>query len=151
MRMRNQRQGGSLAAKIHPVAGRIFARKLKEHQIEEINPAQGRILFVLWRQDGISINELAKRASLGKSTLTSMLDRLAARGLIQRTVQPEDRRSFIVTLTPKGRSLADRVNRQLTELEARIRSRISARDLSGFRAVMDAIEDAAGVARKKEE
>ena len=73
--MRHQRQGGFLIAKIHQVAGRIFTRKLKEHNIDEINPAQGRIMFVLWRHDGISINELAKRSSLGKSTLTSSVSR----------------------------------------------------------------------------
>ena len=105
MSMKRQRQGGFLIAKIHQVAGRIFARKLKEHGIDEINPAQGRIMFVLWREDGISINELAKRTSLKKSTLTSMLDRLEATGHLERVPSPGDRRQILIRRTEKDRSL----------------------------------------------
>jgi len=103
--MRHQRQGGFLIAKIHQVAGRIFTRMLKEHNIDEINPAQGRIMFVLWRHDGISINELAKRTSLGKSTLTSMLDRLEESGYLVRVPSTEDRRQILIKRTEKDRSL----------------------------------------------
>ena len=78
--MKKQRQGGFILSKIHQLSGRIFTRMLKDHGVNEINPAQGRILFVLWCHDGISINELAKETSLGKSTMTSMLDRLEQMG-----------------------------------------------------------------------
>jgi len=43
------RQGGFLIAKIHQTAGRVFARMLRERGIQ-INPGQGRILFVLWKK-----------------------------------------------------------------------------------------------------
>ena len=54
-KMREKRSGGYLIGKIHRISGRIFAKLMKENNIEEINPAQGRILFTLWKQDGISI------------------------------------------------------------------------------------------------
>jgi DNA-binding MarR family transcriptional regulator len=101
--MKDQREGGFLISKIHRLSGRIFAKKLKEHQIE-INPAQGRIMFVLWRDDGISINALAKRTSLGKSTLTSMLDRLEAAGYVRRVRSAQDRRSILIERTDKDRA-----------------------------------------------
>jgi DNA-binding MarR family transcriptional regulator len=107
MSMKRQRQGGFLIAKIHQVAGRIFARKLKEHGIDEINPAQGRIMFVLWREDGISINELAKRTALKKSTLTSMLDRLEATGHLERVPSRSDRRQILIKRTAKDIALED--------------------------------------------
>lgn len=94
-----------MIAKIHQAAGRIFAAKLKAYNISEINPAQGRILFVLWEQDGISINELAKRASLGKSTLTSMLDRLEDAGFVRRVPSPDDRRAILIERTQKDKDL----------------------------------------------
>ncbi|MFX0170901.1 MAG: MarR family winged helix-turn-helix transcriptional regulator [Candidatus Hodarchaeota archaeon] len=74
--METQRAGGYLIAKIYQISGRIFAKKLKKYGITEINPAQGRILFALWRNNGLSIVELSKETALSKSTLTSMLDRL---------------------------------------------------------------------------
>jgi DNA-binding MarR family transcriptional regulator len=102
--MQGQRQAGFLIAKIHHLAGRVFARKLKEHGIEEINPAQGRILFALWQGDGISIYELAKKTALSKSTLTSMLDRLEEAGFIMRERSAEDRRKILIWRTEKDRS-----------------------------------------------
>ncbi|UCC32501.1 MAG: MarR family transcriptional regulator [Phycisphaerales bacterium] len=119
MTMKRQRQGGFLIAKVHQVAGRIFARMLKEHQIDEINPAQGRIMFVLWREDGISINELAKRTSLGKSTLTSMLDRLEEAGYLVRVPSKEDRRRILIKRTDKDKALENvyvRVSQEMTKL-----------------------------------
>jgi DNA-binding MarR family transcriptional regulator len=102
--MKRQREGGFLIAKVHQVGGRIFARKLKEHGVEEINPAQGRILFALWREDGIPISELAKRTSLEKSTLTAMLDRLEASGFVERVRSEEDRRVILVRRTEKDKA-----------------------------------------------
>jgi len=101
--MKTQRQGGFLIAKIHHLGGRVFARKLKEYRVE-INPAQGRIMFVLWQDDGISMSELAKRTSLGKSTLTSMLDRLEEMGYVTRVRSEEDRRSVLIQRTAKDES-----------------------------------------------
>ena len=101
--MKRQSQAGFLMAKIHQLAGRIFTKKLKDYNIE-INPAQGRIMFVLWRIDNISINELAKQTSLGKSTLTSMLDRLEKSGYIRRIPSKEDRRKIMIERTEKDKS-----------------------------------------------
>jgi DNA-binding MarR family transcriptional regulator len=94
------KQGGFLISKIHQLSGRIFAKKLKEHAIE-INPSQGRILFVLWQNDGISIRELAQKTALEKSTLTSMLDRLEEAGYLKRRPSPEDRRKLLYSSLQK--------------------------------------------------
>ncbi|MFX1297390.1 MAG: MarR family winged helix-turn-helix transcriptional regulator [Promethearchaeota archaeon] len=105
--MEQQRAGGFLITKIHQLAGRIFTKILKKYHIK-INPAQGRILFVLWRNDEISIHELAKKTSLGKSTLTSMLDRLEKMGYIKRIHSKIDRRKILIELTEKDRNLHDK-------------------------------------------
>ncbi|MFN2271926.1 MAG: MarR family winged helix-turn-helix transcriptional regulator [Anaerolineae bacterium] len=116
--MKYQRKGGFLIAKIHHLAGRIFAKKLQEHQIE-INPAQGRIMFVLWEKDGIAINELAKKTSLAKSTLTSMLDRLEEAGHVVREPSDEDRRKILIKRTDKDRAWQKtyvQVSKEMSEL-----------------------------------
>ena len=117
-KMKSQRQGGFLMAKIRQVGGRIFSKMLKDSGIE-INPAQGRIMFALWQQDGISINELAKRTQLGKSTLTSMLDRLEKGGFLKRVPSREDRRKILLKRTKKDRAMEAKyveVSRQMTKL-----------------------------------
>jgi DNA-binding MarR family transcriptional regulator len=116
--MRRKRQGGFLIAQIHQLAGRIFARKLREYQVE-INPAQGRIMFVLWRNDGIPISELAKETSLGKSTLTSMLDRLEESGYVARVRSQKDRREVLIKRTEKDEAWQEvyiQVSREMSEL-----------------------------------
>jgi len=117
-KMKEQRQAGFLMAKIRQVAGRIFERILKEYNIE-INSAQGRIMFALWQKDGVSINELAKKTQLKKSTLTSMLDRLERMGYIRRQRSKKDRRKILIKRTKKDKSLESKyveLSQEITRL-----------------------------------
>ncbi len=92
-------------SKIHQLSQRIFARKLKDFSINDINPAQGRILFALWQEDNIPIQQLAQRTALSKSTLTRMLDRLQETGHIQRIFPGDDRRKVLIRLTDENRRM----------------------------------------------
>ncbi len=117
--MKEQREGGFLIAKIHQLSNRIFTKKLKEYGLDELNSAQGRIMFVLWREDNISIHELSKKTQLSKSTLTSMLDRLEKAGFIKRVHSSKDRREIIIKLTEKNIRLQDKyvdVSKEMTKL-----------------------------------
>ncbi len=116
--MKTQRQAGFLMAKIRQVSGRVFERILKEYGIE-INSAQGRIMFALWQADGISINELAKKTQLKKSTLTSMLDRLEKMGYVRRQRSKKDRRKILIKRTKKDKTLESKyveASQQITKL-----------------------------------
>jgi DNA-binding MarR family transcriptional regulator len=116
--MKQQRQSGFLMAKIRQVSERIFVKRLKDYGIE-INPAQGRIMFALWQKDGIAINELVQKTKLEKSTLTSMLDRLAEMGYIRRQRSPKDRRKILVYRTKKDKAMENKyaeVSQDLTRL-----------------------------------
>jgi DNA-binding MarR family transcriptional regulator len=138
--MKKQRQAGFLMAKIRQVGERIFDRKLKEYGVE-INPAQGRIMFALWQKDGISIQELAKKTQLGKSTLTSMLDRLEAMGYVKRQRCARDRRRIHITRTNKDKALEKeyvRLSKRMTEIWYR---GFSAEKINGFEACLQRILD----------
>lgn len=99
------REGGLLVSQVHQLAGRVFARVLRRHGIEEMNPAQGRVAYALWKEDGLSQGELAARTRLDKSTLALMLERLENEGQIVRERDPRDARRRIVRLTPRNRAL----------------------------------------------
>ena len=117
--IKQQRQGGFLISKIHQLSQRIFARILKNHKLDEFNPAQGRIMFVLWQKDNIPIHELVERTQFSKSTLTSMLDNLEKAGFIKRVPSKEDRREILIALTEKNRLLQDKyidVSREMGKL-----------------------------------
>jgi len=117
--MESQKKGGFLIAKIHQLSQRIFSKVLKKAKLTELNPAQGRIMFVLWREDNISIHELSKRTLLSKSTLTSMLDRLEQSGFIKRLPSKTDRRKILIQLTDKDKSFQSKytnVSKDMTNI-----------------------------------
>jgi DNA-binding MarR family transcriptional regulator len=80
-----------------------------------------------------------------------MLDRLSERGLLTRHVNPGDRRSFTIELTPDGRKLAGKLQKLLEAFEQRLKGRINDKQMAGFRAVMEAIADVTDVKVRERE
>lgn len=117
--MKKIREGGFLISKIKQLSGRIFDKKLKNYGINDLNTAQGRIIFSLWQKDNIPIADLARQTALGKTTLTSMLDRLEQSGYIIGNLDKKDKRKTIISLTDKSKSLKGRyeaVSQEMTSL-----------------------------------
>ena len=63
------------------------------------------VLMVLWETDSIAVSEITQRLILNTNTVTPILKRMEAQGIIQRQRSGEDERKVIVTLTPKGKEL----------------------------------------------
>ena len=111
-------KGGYYISQIKQTGGRIFERLLSEAGIAEFNGAQGKILYVLWQKDQMPIVELSHSTSLAKSTLTSMLDRMEERGLLERIPSDTDRRQINIRLTDRARALQtdyERVSERMNE------------------------------------
>ncbi|HWL67890.1 MAG TPA: MarR family transcriptional regulator [Geminicoccus sp.] len=66
------------------------------------------VLNVLWREDGQTVGGIAERLALESSTLTPLLKRLEAAGLVRRTRNPGNERQVMVELTGRGRDLRAR-------------------------------------------
>lgn len=98
-------QGGHIISQIKRLGDRIFEQILTEKKIDAFNGAQGRILYVLWQQEYISFKELSDKTGLAPTTLTSMIDRMEASGLVSRDPDKSDRRRILLTLTEKARGL----------------------------------------------
>ena len=64
-------------------------------------------MMALWERDGMKVGELGGRLHLDSATLTPLLKRLEARGLVHRERSLEDERAVIVTLTEEGRALRE--------------------------------------------
>lgn len=108
------KQGGFLITRIKQVGGRIFERILAEKSIDAFNGPQGRILYVLWQQDGVPINELSRETGFAMTTLTSMLDRMEAAKLICRDRGDKDRRKILIYLT-EGAKVLEKDYNEVTE------------------------------------
>ena len=66
------------------------------------------VLNVLWREDGQTVGGIGERLALESSTLTPLLKRLEAAGLVRRARNPGNERQVVVTLTEQGRALRPR-------------------------------------------
>jgi DNA-binding MarR family transcriptional regulator len=89
-----------------------------------------------------SVGELAADTATRPTTLTSVLDRLAHKGLVVRELDPADRRSFLISLTARGSEVAAAVRRAIGRLERSALAAVSDADLAGFQAVTRALTEA---------
>ncbi|MBB3292669.1 transcriptional regulator, MarR family [Mitsuaria sp. PDC51] len=76
----------------------------------EITYPQYLVMLVLWERDGLTVGEIAERVFLDSPTVTPLLKRLEAAGLVSRDRSPQDERQVLITLTPAGRGLRQRAS-----------------------------------------
>lgn len=67
------------------------------------------VMLVLWEGDGIMVSELGQRLSLDSGTLTPLLKRMEAAGLVTRARDRADERRVLVSATEQGWALRERV------------------------------------------
>jgi DNA-binding MarR family transcriptional regulator len=104
------------------------------------------VLLTLWAEDGLSVGGIGERLMLESSTLTPLLKRLEAAGLIRRTRNPEDERQVRVRLTPRGRRLREKAQKvpksilKATQCDAETLERLRERLVRVRDAILDSVE-----------
>jgi DNA-binding MarR family transcriptional regulator len=90
-------------------ASRLITREYQPHLDElGITYPQYIALMVLWENDEITVNEITQKLILNTNTVTPLLKRMEAQGLITRQRSSTDERKVIVKLTDKGKMLESR-------------------------------------------
>ena len=97
-------KGGFYITQIKQLQDRIFERLLLENGIE-ISGGQGRILFILWKTDHLTISEISGKTSLAKNTVSVVIDGMVHKGIVERKINPANRRQTIISLTEYAKSL----------------------------------------------
>ena len=111
-------KGGFYITQIKQLHDRIFERLLLENGME-ISGGQGRILFILWQRDYLTISEISEKTSLAKNTVSIVIDGMVNKGFVERKINPQNRRQSIVSLTEYAKSLQakyEAVSRQMNLL-----------------------------------
>ncbi|MBX2839936.1 MAG: MarR family transcriptional regulator [Gammaproteobacteria bacterium] len=111
----------SLIANKHPIfqdlarfRGIIFDAKLKPN---DITMSQGWVLVHLWREDGLRQSELASRMDIATVTTSKLIDKLEARGYVERITDVDDRRSNRVYASEKGIALVKTMTKIVYEVD----------------------------------
>ncbi len=97
-------KGGFYITQIKQLQDRIFERLLLENRIE-ISGGQGRILFILWKTDHLTISEISEKTSLAKNTVSVVINGMVNKGIVERNINPANRRQTIISLTEYAKSL----------------------------------------------
>lgn len=102
-----------------------------------VNQGEAHILAFLHEAGESTIADLHRALAHKRSTLTSILDRLTERKLITRAVDPQDRRSFRIKLTPSGARAAAKVHARLEALEAEALDGLSGAQVKAVTALLN--------------
>src|SRR5579859_3210186 len=116
---------GAVKKRISALAAQAYARA-------GLGAMQAKLLRHVFRHAPISQAELARATDSDAPLTGRAVQTLIERGLVARTRSKDDRREYVVSLTPAGRRLHARVAKLREEHVARIVSGLDARDLADF-------------------
>ncbi|MBI5657000.1 MAG: MarR family transcriptional regulator [Geobacter sp.] len=118
---------GFLLAKAYQRAGALFKEELDPFGL---TPRQFSLLAFLWQQDELSQVELSERSQIDRTTICGLIDRLEKQELVERRPNPHDRRSYLISLTPRGRELEEPLCAAADRTLARFTAGLSEHDQS---------------------
>jgi len=101
-------------------------------------------VLVILREAGrpIMITEVARRLLLETPSVTTMVDRLTERGLVERVKDPKDRRKTLVALTRKGKRLVETIREPGRQLEEEMFSILAPDERATLRTILQKFHDA---------
>jgi MarR family transcriptional regulator, organic hydroperoxide resistance regulator len=91
---------------MHQIASQVMASVNRHARAYGLKFEGVRALYRLMQKDGRPVGELARLTGIELSTLSRVVSRMEARGLVRRVRNEKDAREVIVFITPKGRALA---------------------------------------------
>jgi DNA-binding MarR family transcriptional regulator len=100
--------------------------------------------------DGLNMGELSRWLMVTKGNITGIAERLSEDGFIKRQPTPTDRRSFVVTLTPKGRKLFKEMETEYERLLDQVFEEVSIDDFDSFTGVLAKVKEVIDTMREQQ-
>ncbi|WP_312900491.1 MarR family winged helix-turn-helix transcriptional regulator [Chryseobacterium taichungense] len=94
-----------------------FMKKMKDHDLD-LTIEMLEVLYILWDKDNVNQQEIVDKTNRNKACITSLIDNMNARGLVQRNPDPQDRRNKLISLTEEGENYQKRLIPLLEEVYA---------------------------------
>lgn len=102
---------------------RAAIKKIDKHLSDQLETygvsiPQSFVLYCLLEDNGITLKEIGNRTLIDSSSMTVLVDKLEKEELVERQLDPQDRRAIRVFITEKGRKVADEIYRIGTKFNA---------------------------------
>ncbi|TMR07406.1 MarR family transcriptional regulator [Nonomuraea turkmeniaca] len=123
--------------------GRVFAQQRSSLFNSNLTMRQLKVIMLLSAEGSASGQDLAAGLGVGLGTVTGIVDRLIAQGLVSRHEDPHDRRVRRVELTSAGTALVAEINNTGTDQLRRIVKHLDTQTLRNLDQAMRAIRDVA--------
>lgn len=107
---------------------RVLARLYESEH--DLTIAEWRLLAIVARFGPISGSGVCERSAMDKVRVSRAVTRAVGRGLVDRAVDPRDRRRAMLTLTPRGRAIHDRIVPLAQEREAQILAALTKKEVA---------------------
>jgi DNA-binding MarR family transcriptional regulator len=136
-----QQRPGFQIRRLQQSAVAIFLREmaLAGH---DLTPVQYAVLSAIVAHPGLDQAGLAAQVALDKATMGGVVDRLRAKDLIARAVNPANRRARILTLTPAGRQVLARCEPVVDRVQDKILAGLTEGESTQFIALLGKLVDA---------
>ena len=125
--------------RLQQIAVAIF---LQETEATGITPVQYAALQAVANTPGIDQRTLAGRIGFDTSTIAGVVDRLQARGLMQRNASPDDRRVRLLSITDPGHHLLAQALPGMQRAQARMLAPLPAADRAEFMRMLRTLVEA---------
>ena len=125
---------GHLIRRLHQQSTQVFQARTQAAGVD-LTSVQFAALDGVQQQPGIDQASLAAVISFDRATIGGVIDRLEAKGLVRRTVSPDDRRARQLSLTPEGVQLLADVRPVVEALQAEILAALTPAERRSFTAL----------------
>lgn len=125
---------GHLIRRLHQQSTQVFQARMQAIG-QDLTSVQFAALDAIAQQPNIDQASLAAAIGFDRATIGGVLERLEAKGLVQRAVSAHDRRARLLRLTPDGQRLLAQVRPVVEALQAEILAPLGAADQARFLAL----------------
>jgi DNA-binding MarR family transcriptional regulator len=123
---------GAVRRTLRRVSGSAFAD-------DALTAAQREVVLLVGRQPGRPVSEVARELGLAANTVSTIVSRLVALGLVVRTTDPDDRRVGRLSLTPAAQAEADAARGRRRAVLAEALDALDPTQVAHIRAGVDAL------------
>ena len=118
---------GHLARRFQQIAVAVFQAEMDAIG-SDITPVQYAALAAVAALPGIDQATLAGEIAFDRTTITGVIDRLEAKGLVSRQVNAKDRRARVLAITPEGLAMLERIRPRVEAAQGQLTRGLSAQE-----------------------
>ncbi len=126
------------------VKQRIFSENQHTWQSCNLTPAQGHLLFLVKKNSGITVSEIAKKLNVSNSAITQLINGLAKEGFLERKPDPSDHRVVKLELTSKTCDQISEIRAKSVKKLSSVFSKLDDTELTMFAKIIKKISSGEG-------